>query len=60
MIYIACDENNREGYGKRLLKFLSKKLTDEFGVGFTERNLCNMRQFYRAYPNRHKLCTELS
>ncbi|MBQ3567156.1 MAG: DUF1016 family protein [Oscillospiraceae bacterium] len=59
-IYIACGENERAEYGKGLLKYLSEKLTAEFGTGFTERNLRNMRQFYQAYPIRHTVCTELS
>ncbi|MBQ7002823.1 MAG: DUF1016 family protein [Oscillospiraceae bacterium] len=59
-IYIACGENDRAEYGKGLLKYLSEKLTSEFGTGFTERNLRNMRQFYQAYPIRHTVCTELS
>ena len=59
-IYIACGENDRAEYGKGLLKYLSEKLTTEFGTGFTERNLRNMRQFYQAYPIRHTVCTELS
>lgn len=59
-IYIACGENDRAEYGKGLLKYLSEKLTAEFGKGFTERNLRNMRQFYQAYPIRHTVCTELS
>ena len=59
-IYIACGENERAEYGKGLLRYLSEKLTAEFGTGFTERNLRNMRQFYQAYPIRHTVCTELS
>lgn len=59
-IYIACGENDRAEYGKGLLRYLSVKLTAEFGTGFTERNLRNMRQFYQAYPIRHTVCTELS
>jgi len=38
-IYITCGENERAEYGKNLLKYLSEKLTSEFGKGFTERNL---------------------
>lgn len=59
-IYLACGENDRAEYGKGLLRYLSEKLTSEFGQGFTVRNLRNMRQFYLAYPKRHTLCTELS
>ena len=30
-IYKACGENDRAGYGKKLLQFLSEQLTAEFG-----------------------------
>lgn len=59
-IYLACGENDRAEYGTGLLKYLSEKLTAEFGKGFTERNLRSMRQFYQCYPIRHTVCTELS
>ena len=59
-IHLACGENDRAEYGAGLLKYLSEKLTAEFGKGFTVANLKNMRQFYRAYPNRYTLCSELS
>ena len=38
-IYIACGENDRAEYGKGLLRYLSEKLTAEFGTGFAIRNL---------------------
>lgn len=59
-IHLACGENDRAEYGAGLLKYLSEQLTAEFGKGFTVANLKNMRQFYRAYPNRYTLCSELS
>ncbi len=59
-IYLACGENDRAEYGKGLLKYLSERLTAEFGKGFTVRNLRCMRQFYLAYPKRRTLCAELS
>ena len=59
-LYRACGENDRAGYGKQLLDFLSQKLTTEFGQGFTARNLRAMRQFYMMFPKRHTLCAELS
>ena len=34
-IYEAQGENERAEYGKGLLKFLSEKLTAEFGKGYT-------------------------
>ena len=59
-IYKACGESDRAEYGKNLLRFLSEKLTLEFGKGFDESNLRKMRQFYIAYPIRDTLCPELS
>ena len=51
---------SRAAYGKQQLQQLSGRLTAEFGKGFDERNLRNMRQFYAAYPIRDALRTELS
>lgn len=56
----AQGNNDRAEYGKGLLKYLSEKLTDEFGKGFTVTNLSYMRQFYIAFPNYHALRDELS
>ena len=39
----------RAEYGKRVLKELSKRLTAEFGKGFSVENLDRMRFFYQAY-----------
>lgn len=41
--------NIRAEYGKQILIELSKKLTTEFGKGFSKRNLEQMRQFYLTY-----------
>ncbi len=56
----ACGENDRAGYGKGLLQYLSERLTAEFGKGFDESNLRNMRRFYCAFPIRDALRPELS
>ena len=58
-------EDEQEGktkavYGKATLKNLSTQLTREFGKGFDERNLNNMRAFYHAFPIWDALRTELS
>lgn len=50
----------RAEYGKHLLSYLSKRLTDDFGKGFTQRNLRAIRQFYLTFPIRHTLRAELS
>ena len=41
----------RAGYGKRLIENLSKRLMDDFGRGFTMRNLETFRAFYLGYPH---------
>ena len=58
-------EDEQEGkakaiYGKATLKNLSKFLTVEFGTGFDESNLRNMRQFLFAFPIRDAVRHELS
>ncbi len=58
--HIAQAVGDRGEYGKHLLQFLSKRLTAEFGKGFTPRNLWHMRQFYETFPNVHALRAELS
>jgi len=50
----------RAEYGKFVLKNLSKKLTFEFGKGFDESNLRNMRSFFQAFPIRDAVRHELS
>jgi len=36
-------------YGKAILKQISKRLIKQYGRGFSEANLKNMRQFYLVY-----------
>ena len=43
--------NEKAEYGTGLLKDLSKRMTQEFGKGFTVANRKNMRQFYLTFPN---------
>ena len=52
--------DRRAGYGKRLLKILAEQLTLEFGKGFDESNLRNMRQFYLSFQKYDALRHELS
>lgn len=47
-------------YGNATLKNLSKSLTLEFGTGFDDSNLRNMRQFFLAFPIRDSVRHELS
>jgi len=51
---------SRAAYGRSVLKELSKLLSVEFGKGFEERNLNNMRAFYSAFPIWNAVRTELS
>ena len=50
----------RADYGKRLLSNLADALTQEFGKGFDERNLRNMRAFFQCFPNWNAVRSELS
>lgn len=57
-------EDNQQGkeraeYGKQVLKELSKRLTIEFGKGFSERNLEQMRRFYLTYSIPQKSSAKL-
>jgi len=52
--------NERAEYGKAVLKTLANQLTLEFGKGFDESNLRNMRSFYRAFPIWDAMRHELS
>ncbi len=60
---IVEGEQSGEGraeYGKHLLAELSGRLTANYGRGFDESNLRNMRKFYITYPKRDALRPELS
>ena len=48
--------SDRAKYGKQLVTDLSKRLTKEYGKGFSRSNLQNMRNFYLSYP----ICQTLS
>ena len=51
---------NRAMYGDGLIKELSIQMTTDYGKGYDERNLRNMRQLYLAYPKWNAVRTELS
>ena len=60
---IVQEEQNgkdRAEYGSYLIKELSSRLTKEFGKGFSQRNLRNMRQFYICFPIWQTLSAKLS
>ena len=52
--------DERARYGNAVLDKLSKKLTVEFGKGFSSRNLRTMRKFYVTYPIWKTLSSKLS
>jgi predicted nuclease of restriction endonuclease-like (RecB) superfamily len=55
---IVEEEQNgkdRAAYGKQVLKGLSEKLTEEFGKGYSLRNLEQIRQFYFVYSKSETL-----
>ncbi|MDO9523475.1 MAG: PDDEXK nuclease domain-containing protein [Methanocorpusculum sp.] len=56
----ASGGKERAEYGEGLLKYLSKRLTAEFGKGFDVSNLRHMRQFYVMFPKQDALRLELS
>ncbi len=41
---------NRAEYGARIIKELSKKLTEEYGKGYDRSNLYHCLRFYKAFP----------
>ena len=52
--------DERASYGEAVLEKLSQRLTDEFGKGFSSRNLRTMRKFYLTYPIWKTVSSKLS
>lgn len=52
--------DERASYGDAVLDKLSQKLTNEFGKGFSKRNLERMRKFYNYFPIATTLSSQLS
>lgn len=50
----------RAEYGQKLLEGLAKRLSADFGKGFDDSNLWNMRKFYQTYPILDAVRRELS
>lgn len=58
---IVEEEQNgkeRADYGMQIIKLLSDKLTSDFGKGFSQRNLEQIRQFYLVYSKTQTLSAE--
>ncbi len=51
---------DRATYGKEVLKALAERLVNEFGRGFSERNLASMRAFYLHYQERLPILQSLT
>jgi predicted nuclease of restriction endonuclease-like (RecB) superfamily len=54
------DGQLRANYGKQLIPELSKKLTTEFGRGFSITNIQQMRQFYLVYSKQQTPSAEFN
>lgn len=54
-IIVENEQNgkSRAEYGKETLKNLSERLTKDFGKGFSQRNLKQIRQFFLVYSNQN-------
>lgn len=52
--------DERASYGEMVLEKLSEKLTNEFGKGFSKRNLERMRKFYIYFPIATTVSSQLS
>lgn len=50
----------RADYGKQIIKTLSERLSKEFGKGFSQRNLEQIRQFYSVYSKTQTLSAEFN
>jgi len=61
-LIVEEEQNGKEraDYGPYLIAELSKRLTVDFGKGFTETNLRYMRMFFLTFPIRHALRDELT
>ncbi len=61
-IIVAHEQNGslRSEYGKGILQDVSERLQQEFGTGFSVRNLQQMKRFYALFPNTNALRSQLT
>lgn len=61
-LIILEEQNGSETaeYGKMIIKKLSKKLTKEYGTGYSTTTLKYIRQFYLTFQNSHALSDQLT
>ena len=43
-------QNQRAEYGKEIVATLSQQLSEQYGKGYSKRNLHNMVKFYQIFP----------
>lgn len=55
---LLLDAGNK--YGENIIKEYSIRLTEELGSGYSQRNLRNMRQFYKVFQKWQTLSAKLS
>jgi hypothetical protein len=60
IVEVEQDGETKAKYGSNLINELSKQLTADFGVGFSARNLRNMRQFYYCFSIWQTVSAKLS
>lgn len=60
MIVEKQEGNKRAKYGDFLIEKISKKLIENFGKGFSSRNLKRMRKIYMYYPKGTTMLSQLS
>lgn len=59
IVEIEQDGKVRAAYGSNLLKNIAVELTEEYGSGYSERNLAYARKTYVLYPDYNILQTRL-
>ena len=61
-IIVEHEQNGslRSEYGKRILQNVSDRLQQEYGTGFSVRNLQQMKKFFILFPNTNALRSQLT
>ena len=50
-------QGKRAGYGEKIISTLSRQLINEYGQGFSDKNLHRMVQFYKDFPKQEIVST---
>ena len=59
IVVVEQQGKKRAGYGDELISLLSVRLTEQYGRGFSDKNLRKFRQFYLSYLEGSLLPTEM-